>query len=405
VVPGPRPAAEPLLARAQGRALVWACLAACYSLGRLGRLDAALAASEQGHAAHLDLSEPVEFYPWFHLFFRCDALASAGRFEEAETLATEQYQRALVERSPEAQSLFALQLAKTVGDRGHGEEAIRHAREAVALFRQLGQWQFVHFGLGCLAWALALSGQAVEASSALAALDDLHLPAALYYAGDLLQARAWVAVAKGDPLEAHKLLGEAADIGQETGDLIGEAAALHALARLGYANQVATRLSDLVPKIEGELIRARFQHADGLARRDPTALESVSVLFEELGADVLGRRGGRRGRAVLAGGGARSAGRAAQAAQRRAGMLADRCEGATTPGLQATQSHVRLTTTERTVATLAGAGHANKDIARQLEISVRTVESHLQRIYTKLGVCSRAELSDIGDATVPDLAD
>jgi DNA-binding NarL/FixJ family response regulator len=53
----------------------------------------------------------------------------------------------------------------------------------------------------------------------------------------------------------------------------------------------------------------------------------------------------------------------------------------------------RLTARERTIATLIGSGLRNKEIARQLDISDKTVKLHLNRIYLKLGVSSRLELA------------
>jgi DNA-binding CsgD family transcriptional regulator len=52
-----------------------------------------------------------------------------------------------------------------------------------------------------------------------------------------------------------------------------------------------------------------------------------------------------------------------------------------------------LTKSERGVASLAAAGLSNKQIAARLFITVRTVEAHLTKIYTKLGVRSRVELA------------
>ena len=51
-----------------------------------------------------------------------------------------------------------------------------------------------------------------------------------------------------------------------------------------------------------------------------------------------------------------------------------------------------LTAQEQRVAALAAAGAANAEIARQLYLSVSTVETHLERIYAKLGIHSRYEL-------------
>lgn len=49
-----------------------------------------------------------------------------------------------------------------------------------------------------------------------------------------------------------------------------------------------------------------------------------------------------------------------------------------------------LTAREADVLGLLALGHANKTIARQLGISPKTVGNHVERIYTKLGVSSRA---------------
>jgi DNA-binding CsgD family transcriptional regulator/putative methionine-R-sulfoxide reductase with GAF domain len=51
-----------------------------------------------------------------------------------------------------------------------------------------------------------------------------------------------------------------------------------------------------------------------------------------------------------------------------------------------------LTKREHEVAVLIGQGLSNKEIALRLFISVRTVTSHLERIYQKLEICTRSAL-------------
>lgn len=50
-----------------------------------------------------------------------------------------------------------------------------------------------------------------------------------------------------------------------------------------------------------------------------------------------------------------------------------------------------LTQREMEVLRVAARGRANKDIARELTMSVRTVQAHLSNIFNKLGVGSRTE--------------
>jgi DNA-binding NarL/FixJ family response regulator len=50
-----------------------------------------------------------------------------------------------------------------------------------------------------------------------------------------------------------------------------------------------------------------------------------------------------------------------------------------------------LTKQEAVVLTLVAKGRRNTEIARELFISPKTVEAHLSRIFTKLGVSSRTQ--------------
>lgn len=53
----------------------------------------------------------------------------------------------------------------------------------------------------------------------------------------------------------------------------------------------------------------------------------------------------------------------------------------------------QLTVREREVAKLAVQGHRNRDIAKKLNISKNTVDSHIKNVYGKLGVHNRVELA------------
>jgi DNA-binding CsgD family transcriptional regulator len=64
--------------------------------------------------------------------------------------------------------------------------------------------------------------------------------------------------------------------------------------------------------------------------------------------------------------------------------------------------HGLLTDAERRVADLAMAGNSTPEIAATMFLSIRTVEVHLTRIYRKLGISRRGELTRalMGDVTV-----
>jgi len=392
-VRGPRDAAEsvqPLLERAQGRTLAWASLWASNSLGRLGRIEDAIAAAELGHAANVALSDQFPWSHWYHLFEKADAMVNAGRFRDAEALTSQQYDNALAEGSLEAQAIFAWHKCRTVGERGQARATIRVGLEALALFDHLNRPQFTYLTLIYLAMAHALNGDPEKAGAALLTLDGLELSAVFYMGIDLQLARAWTAVANGDLAGARAWFEEAAATGEHLGDLVGRAAALHGLARIGHAAEVAADLSALAGHIDGQLAQTRARHTRGLVDRDPSGLLAAADSFEVMGADLLAAEAAADAAAAWRG---VDDPRRAAAAERRAVRLADRCQNPVTPALQSVHSRVQLTPAERETALLAAAGRSNKDIAAELSLSVRTVESYLSNAYEKLGVQGRGQLA------------
>ena len=54
----------------------------------------------------------------------------------------------------------------------------------------------------------------------------------------------------------------------------------------------------------------------------------------------------------------------------------------------------QLTAQELQIAEMAAQGLSNREIGQKLYLSHRTVESHLYRIFPKLGITTRAQLRD-----------
>jgi DNA-binding CsgD family transcriptional regulator len=77
----------------------------------------------------------------------------------------------------------------------------------------------------------------------------------------------------------------------------------------------------------------------------------------------------------------------------RAATLAAQCQPVSTPALVGIDAPAPLTRREREIGALAARGMSSPEIARCLVVSVRTVEGHLYRLFTKLGVSHRDELA------------
>ncbi|MEO6827448.1 MAG: AAA family ATPase [Microbacteriaceae bacterium] len=106
-----------------------------------------------------------------------------------------------------------------------------------------------------------------------------------------------------------------------------------------------------------------FERRRGQRRRAVVRLETALELFETVGAEPFASRA--RGELELCG-------------LRR--------------GVGARDGAAALTPAEGSVARLVVKGHTNREVAACLSISVKTVETHLTRIFTKLDIRGRVEL-------------
>ncbi|MGA5702763.1 LuxR C-terminal-related transcriptional regulator [Peterkaempfera bronchialis] len=159
----------------------------------------------------------------------------------------------------------------------------------------------------------------------------------------------------------------------------------------------------------GERARALSEAADGFGRQS-MRLEQCRTLLLSARRLIAARRGAEAVRQLCAAEelarACRSPRLGAEAAELRRLLSPDqpRTSGGTEPltrltgltdltGLSGLTGLAALTERERQVAELASAGLTSSGIAARLQLSVRTVDSHLGRIYRKLGVPNRTALA------------
>jgi DNA-binding CsgD family transcriptional regulator len=280
-------------------------------------------------------------------------------------------------------------------ERGRLADAARAFLDAASINREIHDSAALRWCLAGLALAEAMRGHLDAAAAAAAERDELPAGPLAIWETDLIErSRAWVAAASGELSQASQILAAGAGRAAMANLRIAEARLLHDVSRLGQPALAAPRLATLAEVTDSEFVAALARHAAALVRGKGHDLEAAAHAFEALGADLLAAE------AYLAAAASyRDKGFARQAtnATRRAGELAAPLGDVRTPGLSLGGSTGldQLTRREREIAAMAAAGASSRDIAAKLVLSVRTVDNHLQNVYSKLGVTSRDELARV----------
>ena len=376
-----------------GRARLQAGLAEAFALPGVGRGEEALTRIDEAMSAGAQVGPQLTlFRAGLLLSAKAMALVSLGRLDDAAEAARAGQEAAIATGNRAAAGFFGATLGWVQLHQGLLVSAQRTYRESATAFRASSHGGPLRWALGGLLFAAALARDREVAAEAGRALDSLGAHPAALFDTAISRARAWEAVAAGDPERARLLVRDAADEARSRGALLDEAAALHDLVRLGRAHEVAERLGRLADVGEGAFLRILADNAAAQARGDPSALGDAAERFAAAGFNL------RAAESAMAASEASARAhdqRSATRWARRATELAARCEAPATVELEGHAGPVPLTNREREIAQLAADGLPSRVIAERLFVSVRTVDNHLGRIYTKLGVAGRSELRDI----------
>jgi DNA-binding NarL/FixJ family response regulator len=314
-------------------------------------------------------------YQLRHVFsYQAKLAILQGRWEEArQQLSVARSMLAHV-ASPEPQALLQTFEGELAYWQGQYAEAERLFDEANAAFRAIGPGALVWF-LGLSALARLVLGKREEARACAAELTELAaaLPADAMPSAAVTSYLAIVALALGDR------------------DLLARCSERLSDHRGQWHNFLVDRLLGQIAIVEGDwgAAQAALDAAEATARASDLAPELALVLLAQ--ADLAAARGGRAGVAEERGRLAAALALYEQLGNRPdASRVRERLDRVGQPSRAATTLPAGLSAREAEVLRLVAAGNSNREIARALTLSEKTVANHIANIFAKTGADNRA---------------
>ena len=310
---------------------------------------------------------------------RADALRSLGRWSDADAVLLERCGPPDASVSPTVDVYAHAAWISAAMDRGDPAGVIRHASRVLDVLNDLDSMGFRTLVFGQLAWAKAWCAET-----------DIDLVLTPGDVASLLLPRAMLAVcnalAESGQLSAARE--RAINLASRAIASDHRDTALHALhlaARIRVTDQVAELAQRTANECEGERCAAVATHIDALAGDDAGALEKAGHSFVRLGLLSHGLEAfhsAARGYRVTG---------QPTSSRRCLDKIRELRDAGVRPAFAARKpgEGESLTVREREAYELAREGLSNRMIATKLGLSQRTVETHLQRTYRKLGSTSR----------------
>jgi len=352
--------------------------------------------------------ELISYGPWT---VEISVLTAAGRFDEAlQSAASGQTAAALI-GTPWMHARGMTTRLTTLLESGRWTELICTATDRALLTSRVNEG-LLH---GCVALTHARSGNSAAADVSLqrgaAVATTIH--SGLQY---LLWAQATQARLHNDVPGALAAFRQLSQTAQERHVSVGVPSLIFDAARVEWAHgdrAIARWWLSTLPRSVNAPYAMAFEHAGAALVRDNfhelevAAMQLATVApFESAKLCVdAARAASLAGERTIA---RRLAGRAMKmfirlgaAGELRALEQELHATGLTpsVPRVVAGSGAAELTEAERRVVGLVREGYSNKDIAIRVGVSTRTVETHLSRVYTKLGVGSRLQLATLRQET------
>jgi DNA-binding NarL/FixJ family response regulator len=298
-------------------------------------------------------------------------------------------QAAIVAGDQETAGIAASTLATLDLDAGRYHDATRWLAEAELQLEPKDSFEVItniramQVGIACFTGELATADAAADSMRRRIATRG-QLPVQQLY---VACGEGWAARARSDAAGANWFLERVA----AGGDPVLCSRLLHEALRAGARpGPIAQHLAELADACDSLLMEVRAEHAAALAAGDGSALLVVADRLAEVGAGAAAVEAAiAAAHAFIADGRSEVARRAVV----RARELHPADQGWELPSVDGLGAvAVQLTAREAQLATLAARGLTNQEIADQLVLSIRTVETVIYRAMHKRGVSSRRDL-------------
>lgn len=367
-------------------ATVWAAMATAGALALSGRFGEVGSIAERGVQA----AEHCESGPQRYTIGLAEVLglAEAGHLDAAEHICARY--SAMTIGVPQAEAIVNALTGRVQLARGRAIAACEALQTALWTMSESLPAGWVMLVASWLAQAEGARGNAEGASAAVARAEEANVPQVAVFLPELELGRSWDRACAGETTAARDRALRAARIARTAEMHAVEMRALHTAVRFGERSHYP-RLRQLAARLNSPLAAAITAHSRGMGDHDGDRLDDAADQFDQIGATAMAADAS----AHAAREHARSGSRVSELeSATRAHWLASRC-GLRTPAIASVDDPLPITDRQRVIAELVGAGMTNREIADRLGVSVRTIDGHLYRIFSKLRIEDRDQLAHL----------
>jgi DNA-binding NarL/FixJ family response regulator len=365
--------------------------------------------------AHAEKAGPSVVGRYGAHYFLGTVLTTSDRYDDAAQAFMDGRAAAEATGSATMLTIYHVGIAMLDYATGHWDDAVAELEAGIALGEERGTMLGMTWHWSVLAQIAFHRGEQARAMEMLDRAEAEILRVGPQFGVDWMMWTRALCMEVDDPSRAYTLLQTCWDVYEAVGVLQTVQTIGPDLARLAVAAEDGDRAAATAARVEAvadvlgtRTARVAALRCRALVARDPelglaaiaTSRDSVRALDVPLSCEeaaLLLRAAGRRDEAAplleeaLAG--FERLGAAADVARVVSALPSVGSRRRARAAPRPTHGWESLTTSERSIVALVAEGLTNRQIALQLSVSRRTVETHLSHVFAKLGLSSRVELA------------